>query len=99
MENTISMSTRDSTNELVAKQDSIPYYCPDCGRGTGFASCDLRVHKMKYKGCCKKKFDGRSLHTCEYCTKEFVDLSSLRSHCKLFGDTCKAKQISSNSKK
>ena len=89
----------EENNDFLTEEDPKLYHCPDCGQGLGYSFHSFRHHIIRNKGgLCKKKFAGNMSYTCNICEIEYCEWSSLRTHNKAHGKSCKSRQISMNRK-
>ena len=41
-------------NHLMTEENSVPYYCPDCGKGMGYSFLSFQKHLNRYGRLCRK---------------------------------------------
>ena len=85
-------------NHLMTKENSVPYYCPDCGKGMGYSFLSFQKHLNKYGRLCREVFAGSTFYSCEYCKADYANQEYFNNHKKTFGKSCKTKQILGNNK-
>ena len=85
-------------NHLMTEENSVPYYCPDCGKGMGYSFLSFQKHLNKYGRLCREVFAGSTFYTCEYCKADYANQKYFNIHKRTFGKSCKTKQILGNNK-
>ena len=89
---------KSTLDDLITSQGKGPYFCPDCGKGTGYSIYAFKAHVANNQGLCKSINAGRKFYRCVHCKIDCSRPSDLKRHNSKFGDKCKGRYLSHRDK-